>query len=137
MINMWKDIIKAPTYEDRRGFRGQSDKGEIANSIVSDIVKDKGLPDGNYDMYSDYLEVKLTFDVTSSGRWHTGFDVGIEITGSAELFEQNTETVVVKFESDDIEASLDIKEIELGENLYDFEYEEYYNGKLYISIIKK
>lgn len=130
-INMkWTDILKAPELKDRSGWRRRSDWGYIDNALIRDIVKDKGLPDGNYDMHLDNFEIKLTFKENQG----SSFDIDVEISGEAELYEVNTQNTLVKFGKDDFDVELDFKDIMLGPNAYDYEFVDYNNGRLIVLV---
>jgi hypothetical protein len=126
----WTDILKAPEWKDRSGRRGRIDIGNIDNALISTIVKDKGLPVGDYNMHLDDFDIKLTFKENQG----SSFDIDVEIIGEAELYEENTGKTLLKFGKDDFDVELDFESIMLGPNAYDYEFEDYNNGRLIVFI---
>ena len=134
----WKDIIKAPTSNDRkkdgswnRSYRGNRTWSSMDDGIMADIVKDLGLPeDGEYYEYYDDFQL----DITSTVDFHT-VTINVKPKGVIEIYNED-EKLVHTFTEDKIKLDGSSIEIELNQKVeLDFEFVQYYNGVLEIVLV--
>ena len=133
----WKNIIKAPTSNDRKkdgswnpSYRGNRKWSSMHDGIMADIVKDLGLPED--DEYWEYYD-DFQLDITSTVDSHA-VTINVKPKGIIEIYD-GSDKVVHTFTEDKIKLDGSSIEIEFNQKVeLDFEFVQYYNGVLEIGL---
>jgi hypothetical protein len=135
MINMsWRDIVKAPTSNSRdkdgswNHYRGKRSTSYMHDNIMASIVKELNLPEGNY--YENWDDFDL--DISSTVEYNT-VTLTVKPKGVITIYREDEELVhTIKEENIKLEGSIEIdfnKKFEI-----DFEFEEFADGVLYLTV---
>lgn len=136
----WKDIVKAPT-ENRaqRFYRGNRGYSYIDDDDMEAIVNDLNLPKTNEDgekiEYSEEPDFKLIPSLKSleDGK----YELEIEFKGGLNIWEDDMDAKnpVHTFTEKDIEFEISTIEADIGRPFaLDYEFSQYYNGKIYLEV---
>ena len=139
----WKDIVKAPTSNKEGRFLGRY-KGNRPYSYIDDdmmekIVKDLGLPETNEDGEKIEYEEEVDFDLVPSLKplGNGQYELEIKFEGQLGIWsdDDNAKNAAHIFKADDIEYESSTIEAQLEKPFsLDYEFSQYYNGKILLEV---
>tara|TARA_B100000123_G_C25410884_1_gene288596 strand:- start:35 stop:466 length:432 start_codon:yes stop_codon:yes gene_type:complete len=138
----WKEIMKAPT-SNREGpysrYRGNRPYSYIEDDMMEKIVKDLGLPETNEDGEKIEYEEEVDFDLVPSLKpvGNGQYELEIKFEGELKIWNdyQNAKNAAHTFTADDIEYESSTIEAQLEKPFsLDYEFSQYYNGKILLEV---
>ena len=138
----WKDIMKAPTSNRQtprhRQYKGNRPYSYIDDDMMEQIVKDLKLPETNED--GEKIEYEEGVDdfmlVPSLKSLGSGqYELEIKFEGEIGIWPDEANKAAHIFKADDIEFESTTIEAQLGKPFsLDYEFSQYYNGKIFLEV---
>ena len=140
----WKDIVKAPTSNKEnarpwRAYKGNREHSYIDDDMMEQIVKDLDLPEKNKDgekiEYEEEVDFTLipSFKVLGNGQ----YELEIKFEGQLKIWsdDDNAKNATHTFTVNDIEYESSTIEAQLEKPFsLDYEFSQYYNGKILLEV---
>ena len=138
----WKKIVKAPTSnKDGRysRYKGSRSYSYIDDDMMEQIVKDLGLPEKNEDGEKIEYEEEVDFDLVPSLKplGNGQYELEIKFEGQLGIWsdDDNAKNAAHIFKADDIEYESSTIEAQLEKPFsLDYEFSQYYNGKILLEV---
>ena len=144
----WKNIIKAPTrnknVEYGSGYTGTRKDSEVDDEMMAKIVKDLNLPkmdkDGEEIDYYEEPDFSLipSLELVGQERWTGTYKLVIKFEGNIKIFAEDADDPSHTFTADDIE--FENSSIEFNNKwpvALDYEFSQYYDGKIYLDVFEE
>ena len=138
----WKEIMKAPT-SNKEGpysrYRGNRPYSYIEDNMMEQIVKDLGLPKTNEDGEKIEYEEEVDFNLVPSLKplGNGQYELEIKFEGQLKIWsdDDNAKNAAHIFKADDIEYESSTIEAQLEKPFsLDYEFSQYYNGKILLEV---
>lgn len=138
----WKEIVKAPTSNRSAaprwsGYKGNRPYSYIDDDMMEQIVKDLGLSetteDGEKIEYEEEVDFNLvpSFKSLGDGR----YELEIKFEGELKIWAEDAKNAAHIFTADDIEYESSTIEAQLEKPFsLDYEFSQYYNGKILLDV---
>ena len=142
----WKEIVKAPTSNKERRFigryKGNRPYSYIDDNMMEEIVKDLGLPETNEDGEKIEYDEEPDFSLVPSLKvlGNDQYELEIKFEGEIKIWsdDDNAKNAAHTFKADDIEFETTTLELSTEETFeLDYEFSQYYNGKILLEVSVK
>ena len=142
----WKEIIKAPTSNRSAapiwsGYKGNRPYSYIDDDMMEQIVKNLGLPETTEDGEKIEYEEEVDFDLVPSLKplGNGQYELEIKFEGEVKIWsDNNAKNAAHTFTADDIEFETITLKLSTEETFeLDYEFSQYYNGKILLDVFVK
>ena len=138
----WKKIIKAPTSNKDGRYKGNRGYSYIDDKMMEEIVKDLDLPERNKDGEKIEYEEEIDFNLIPSFKalGNDEYELEIKFEGQLKIWsdDDNAKNAEHIFKVDDIEYESSTIKAQLEKPFsLDYEFSQYYNGKILLDVFVK